>query len=220
MAKAKIKEDPASIITQAYIQYILTHGKQPTSVFSFTQDIKLNEAEFYNHFGSFEGIDKHIFNSFYTNTMEVLTKSKDFQSFDARNKLLSFYYTFFEVLKANRSYAVFALKSYKTVQAITILADLRRNFRTFLEDLNIETIDLKNAQLENIKDKGVRELIWNQLLMTIKFWLEDNSKGFEKTDIFIEKSVNASFDILDTTPLKSVIDFGKFLFKEKVNPNF
>jgi hypothetical protein len=56
--------------------------------------------------------------------------------------------------------------------------------------------------------------------MTIKFWLDDNSKGFEKTDIFIEKSVNASFDILDTTPLKSVIDFGKFLFKEKINPNF
>jgi hypothetical protein len=50
----------------------------------------------------------------------------------------------------------------------------------------------------------------------MKFWLEDTSSSFEKTDIFIEKSVNTSFDLLDIKPLKSIIDFGKFLFKEKV----
>jgi hypothetical protein len=46
--------------------------------------------------------------------------------------------------------------------------------------------------------------------------MEDTSAAFEKTDIFIEKSVNTSFDVLNITPLKSVLDFGKFLFKEKM----
>jgi len=56
-------------------------------------------------------------------------------------------------------------------------------------------------------------------MMTLKFWLDDSSAGFEKKDILIEKSVNTSFDILNIAPLKSVIDFGKFLFKEKMHMN-
>ena len=52
--------------------------------------------------------------------------------------------------------------------------------------------------------------------MTLKFWLEDTSSSFEKTDIFIEKAVNTSFDLISVQPIKSIIDLGKFLFKEKM----
>ena len=48
----------------------------------------------------------------------------------------------------------------------------------------------------------------------LKFWMEDDSAGFEKTYLAIEKSVNTIFDVFDNTPLESIIDFGKFLFKE------
>jgi hypothetical protein len=54
-------------------------------------------------------------------------------------------------------------------------------------------------------------------LITIKFWLDDTSAAFEKTDIFIEKAVNTSFDLVNIKPLESLIDLGKFLFKEKMN---
>jgi len=63
-------------------------------------------------------------------------------------------------------------------------------------------------------------LAWTQFLFTLKFWLEDTSIGFEKTDLFIEKSVNASFDLMNMTPLENIIDFGKFFFKEKIKPQF
>lgn len=33
----------------------------------------------------------------------------------------------------------------------------------------------------------------------------------------IEKSVKAVLDVLDTTPLESVIDLGKFIWKERFN---
>ena len=45
---------------------------------------------------------------------------------------------------------------------------------------------------------------------------DDDSADFEKTDLFIEKSIAASFELAHTKPLKSVVDFGKFLFKEKI----
>jgi hypothetical protein len=52
--------------------------------------------------------------------------------------------------------------------------------------------------------------------LTLKFWLDDDSAAFEKTDIYIEKSVKASFELLNVAPLDSLIDFGKFIFKEKI----
>jgi hypothetical protein len=80
-------------------------------------------------------------------------------------------------------------------------------------------LDINQKQIQQIQQKGLQESAWIQLLLTLKFWMEDQSASFEKTDVFIEKSVNTSFDILQMTPLKSVLDFGKFLFKEKVNMN-
>ena len=45
--------------------------------------------------------------------------------------------------------------------------------------------------------------------------MDDNSAGFEKTDMAIEKSVNTVFDVFDNTPLDSIIDLGKFLWQNK-----
>ena len=50
----------------------------------------------------------------------------------------------------------------------------------------------------------------------MKFWIEDTSEQFEKTDAAIEKSVNTAFDVFDNTPLDTLLDFGKFLWKETV----
>jgi hypothetical protein len=65
----------------------------------------------------------------------------------------------------------------------------------------------------------MQESSWIQFLFTLKFWLDDNSPSFEKTDLFIEKSVKASFDLMQIAPMESLIDFGKFLFKEKMHHN-
>ena len=57
------------------------------------------------------------------------------------------------------------------------------------------------------------------MLLTIKFWLEDSSESFEKTDIFIEKSINTSFELIENKFLKNVFDLGKFVYKEKFQKN-
>ena len=72
------------------------------------------------------------------------------------------------------------------------------------------------VKIERLKNKGIEELYWGHFMATLKFWLEDTSPNFEKTDIFIEKSVDTSFEIFEIKPLKKLIDLGKFLFNEKV----
>lgn len=205
-------------ILDSYMDFVLEHSEQPSSVYAFAKANKMEESQFYQFFGSFEAIEKAIFQAFFDNTLTVLNKSEDFQSFDARNKLLSFYFTFFENLTANRSYVVFALHQHKNkLKQLAVLSDLKHSFTNFIDTLEIETIDLKQEKIQNFQNKTLKESAWFQLLITIKFWLDDTSAAFEKTDIFIEKAVNTSFDLVNIKPLESLIDLGKFLFKEKMN---
>jgi hypothetical protein len=195
----------------------LLHGERPKSIYAFSQDLGIKENEFYDHFASFETIEKQVFKAFFDNTKTLLDNNKEFQSFDAQNKLLSFYYTFFEVLKANRSYVVFALSNEKNkLKVLSTLSELKKSFLEFVDEIGIKTIDFQEEKIENLKRKGLSEWTWGQMLFTVKFWLDDESTGFEKTDVFIEKSVTTSFALLDTSVLNSVFDLGKFIFKEKL----
>jgi hypothetical protein len=217
---AKKKNITSNDIISWYMEYVLENNEQPKSIFSFAKHHNFEEGAFYKYFGSFEAVEKGIFKAFFDNTMLPLSKSGDYDAFDARNKLLSFYYTFFENLTANRSYVVYALEGRKNqLKSLQTLSELKKSFSGYIEGLNIETLDLKEERLEKFQQRTLKESAWFQLLVTMKFWIDDTSASFEKTDIFIEKSVKASFDLIDTTPLKSIIDLGKFLFKEKVHMN-
>lgn len=217
---AKKKSISEKDIMTYYMEYVLEHNEQPKSVYAFSKENNFDESKFYDHFASFEAIQKLIFKAFYDHTIIALNASEDYQSFDSRNKLLSFYFTFFENLTANRSYVVYELDQYKnSIKNLTVLSELKKSFTHYIDDLDIETLDIKQEQIDKIQRRALQESAWLQLVLTIKFWLEDSSASFEKTDIFIEKSVNTSFDVLNIAPLKSVIDFGKFLFKEKMHMN-
>lgn len=219
MAKKQVKESVKDKIIKAYMDHVLNYGEAPVNVYVFCKELKLKEDQFYAEFGSFEAIEADIFNSFFDNTIAVLDKSAEYKEFDGQNKLLSFYYTFFEVLKANRSYVTSVLESQKDVlKSISILASLRHKFKDYLGDLELGTASIKIEKLEEMQAKGTSEFFWTQLLLILKFWLNDGSANFEKTDVFIEKSINTSFELMNTAPLNSVIDLAKFIFKEKISP--
>jgi len=75
-------------------------------------------------------------------------------------------------------------------------------------------INTEIPSFEKIKAKTYEEGAWAQLLFILNFWIRDKSADFYKTDILIEKSLKATFDIVDITALNSMLDLGKFLFKE------
>ncbi|PHR86649.1 MAG: heat-shock protein [Leeuwenhoekiella sp.] len=213
--KSNKKELNAEAVMTMYMEYVLEHGKRPASVFKFCKDHNIQEGEFYNFFGSFQGIRESIWIAFYENTIGVLHKNPDYKSYPNREKMLSFFYTFFEVLTANRSYVLFALEEEKNhLKSLAQLRDLRIKVREFAGDLIEQANDEKSSRLSKNPVSIFSEGAWLQTLFLLKYWMEDNSARFEKTDVAIEKSVNAIFDVFNTTPLESVLDFGKFLFKE------
>ena len=88
--------------------------------------------------------------------------------------------------------------------------------KKFTTNLIEEGNALKKSNFTKHPSKIFSEGAWIQLLFLMRFWIEDRSPGFEKTDIAIEKSVRSVFDLFDNTPLDSIVDFGKFLWEEKI----
>ncbi|MGB2129501.1 MAG: TetR family transcriptional regulator C-terminal domain-containing protein [Flavicella sp.] len=211
-----LKIDENTFISK-YMDDVLMTGEKPVSVYRFTKELETDEAEFHKYFGSFAHLEKRIFVLFFENSLEMLQKNEEYENYDTKNKLLSLYYTMFEMMTANRSYVIQALDLRKNnLKSIAVLKDLKTAFSKYIETLDIEKINIKSDALNDLQDRGQVEIFWIQFLMILKFWMDDTSKSFEKSDIFIEKSINAGFDLIDTKPLKSIFDLGKFLFKEKI----
>src|SRR3989337_3597658 len=94
-------------VKSMYMESVLTQGSRPVSVIKFCLDLGIKEEEFYNLFGSFEGLENHIWKGFIQKTISRLKADKDFHSFIGREKILAFYFTLLEELKSHRSYVLF-----------------------------------------------------------------------------------------------------------------
>lgn len=217
---AKKKKVTQQDILGFYMDYVLNHNERPKSVYALAKAYNFEESIFYNYFGKIDGLDQQIFIEFFNSTMKALKNSDDYESYEPRHKLLSFYFTFFENLTANRSFVMLVLnESANNLKNLKSLVGLRREFLDYVKQLDIKVIQMNQKQINNIQSKGISESAWIQLLLTMRFWMNDQSANFEKTDIFLEKSVNTTFDLIDVSAFNSLIDLGKFMIKEKAFMN-
>jgi hypothetical protein len=210
-------QNTAQDIISSYMDYVLDHEHEPKSVYKFCKHQNIEEAQFYAQFGSFDTLKQHIWQHFFTHTMSLLEKSKDFEGSSSKEKMLSFYFTFFELLTANRSYVLFTLEDKKNImKSLKELKGLRTLVKDFAKEIIESNNDQKTLKITKHPVSVFSEGAWVQTLFILKYWMDDSSPDFEKTDVVIEKSVRVVFDVFDTTPLESLIDFGKFLWKEKM----
>jgi hypothetical protein len=146
-----------------------------------------------------------------------MNDNEEYASFSNKDKMLTFFFSMFELLTMNRSYVLFALGDHKNMLKNSgQLKGLRHNIKDFATVLINEANQAKNYKLTKRNPTIFSEGAWIQFLFLLKFWMEDASAGFEKTDVVIEKSVTTIFDVFENTPLDSLLDFGKFLYKEKM----
>ena len=215
--KSTVKASQDKIVT-AYINHLLLEGKQPATVYKFCIDLGIGETDFYRHFGSFDGLEQHVWQRFMDRTIFRLKTDPSFAGFSTREKILAFYYTLLEELKTNRSFILLQLGQVKGLESFSpsFLKGFRSAFESFLEDLLNDGKGKGEVASRPYLDKGYPKLFWLHLGFILLFWKDDNSAGFENTDAAIEKSVNLAFDLIGKGAVDSAIDFGKFLYQNKV----
>jgi len=199
-----------------YIEYVSEKGKKPVSAAHFAKQFNFDETIFHKHYDSFKELEQVIFRTLFETSVETVVTSDEYAIFNKKDKLLSIYYTFFENLSLNRDYVAFILKDYgASLRAISVLSQLKESYTQYVDELDLQELGLNIDLIEPIQKVSIKESSWVQLLFTLKFWMDDTSADFEKTDVFIEKSINTSIDLIDTKTLNNIIDLGKFLYKEK-----
>lgn len=203
-------------LIQAYMESVLETEKYPVSVFKFCKDQKINEATFYALFGSFKSLQRQVWVEFFDQTVNLIEKSPEYASMAPREKLLTLYYTLFELLAANRSYVLFTLDAQRGIfDVLGDLISLAPRFKEYVLRQN-SLVEDESIHVRHISSNAVEELAWAQFLVILKFWINDDSPGFEKTDIMIEKTVNTSYDLVDTRPVRNLVDLAKFIIIEGI----
>jgi hypothetical protein len=207
----------AEIISKAYRRAYLLEGKPPVSVFAFCDQNAWTEAEFYSFYTDFKQLDSAYWTENFDAAVNRLKASEEWGQYGAREKWLAFYFTWFEMLLEERSFAIATAPSgpTSTMQG-SRYSDWKERFVKFARELIAE--GEANGEIERRSFIGERypEALWMQNLFLLGFWISDRSKGFEDTDAAIEKSVNLAFELFRKGVLESAID--AFRFFSRKNP--
>jgi len=199
-------------IQNAYIDYVLTKGMKPASVYVFAKENNISEEDFYNLYSSFEGIEDSVWTELCKRAMTEVQNQEIWEQYSSREKTLAFFYALIELLKSKRSFVLYSLKqSGQTIGTPSILKGVKTLFEGFASGLieqGIESGELANRRFLTSKYK---DALWIQFGVILNFWVKDNSPGFEKTDEAIEKGINVTFDLFGKSPLDSLFDYGKFM---------
>lgn len=217
--KSGIKSGPE--IISLYMKYCSEEGHKPDSLSDFCEAYHISEAEFKTHFSTMPDLEMEIWNMLMNRTLDAIKNDGLFDSFNRKEKMLSFYYTFFENLAINKDYIYVDLPS----RSIPIIPkgqfkQMKISYSNFIDETfrgsDMLSVLNKFGKIGDIRKRGLREGFWQQLIFLISFWRQDDSEKFEKTDIAIEKSVTVALDLIDTSRIENFLDFGKFIWNEQI----
>ncbi|QCK16279.1 TetR family transcriptional regulator C-terminal domain-containing protein [Mangrovivirga cuniculi] len=197
-----------------YINHLLVDPEPLRSVLAFCKKLKIKEEEFYSHYSSFESLEADIWQGFFDDTIKSLGKEEEYEMYPVREKMLFFYYTFFEILKNNRSYVLYRQDAFSKAQKTPgYLKPFYKSFKNYVNELVDEGVEGGEIIKLPIQSQ-LKNPFLAQLVFLMNFWCNDTSKNFEKTDEAIEKSVRLGFELISGGVFDAAVDFGKFMFRQ------
>ena len=209
----RTETDMKSKIKSGYMDFVLTEGKNPASVYHFCKVADISEAEFYKYFTSFEGIETSVWLDSLGEVIQKLESTDEYQGFGVREKILSFFYAMVEELRSNRSFFAKSSKNWFVPgKAMPAKKAVEKQLKPYFEKLISEGFQTGElAERPKISDYYPNALMV-QFWFVLGFWMKDESPGFEDTDAAIEKGVNLGFDMLKENTLDKALDLAKFLW--------
>src|SRR5690606_32625326 len=166
------------------------------SIYQFAKENKFEEQKFYDFFTSFDQLEKRILVKLFSKSLELVNEVNNADGMTSKEKLLNVYYIFFENLTMNRSLVMMILGNHKLPLSKNLLS-LKKIHQEYIKTLDFSSWEILENAKENIKNthEQIREnVLWLHLVSAIEFWKNDSSPAFEKTDIFIEKTIDTGFE--------------------------
>ncbi len=212
-SKKKSKQELLDI----YMDYVASHGVD-ISIEDFCTDTQIDKYNFYDFFDSAQHIESCVWEEIMIASINTVNSDPLYDNLTNRDQLLSLYYTFFENCELNREYLNLSIEEHSRLELLKVLAKMKSVYTAYINQLDIVGgfgIGKWEEHIGKVSDKVSAEGFYAQLLFLLDFWYRDESIEKEKTDVAIEKAVKATMDMLDISPIRSVFDFGKFIWQER-----
>ena len=198
-------------ILEAFCETLREHGGPPETVFGFCKKLDIPERDFFREFSSLEALERAYWEQIIDSVIVAVESGDEWSGFDARQKLLSFLYAFCEESLNHRSIMLSRLLKLGALARPVYLKDFESRFKRFAK-----TILDEGLAAGDIANRGPFTALYPDALYThfrsvIDFHLKDESRGYERTDAFIEKSAAVAFDLVRTQILDSALDLARFL---------
>jgi len=201
---AKTKETSLETrIIELYKQLTVEGKIKNTSVYAFCKQLGISEADFYQHFASLDAVGRKIWGTYAEEVINALKSSESFSQYSAREKILAYFYTFFENAVKDRSFIE------KTYTSFSILRTYQRRFRAYMMEVIQEGViaeEIKSRHLEGL----YLDVLWGVHWGLIRFWLSDDSEGFEETTKAIETYLRVPLELMGQNVLDSAFEAIKF----------
>ena len=211
-SSSKTETDLRLKIKEAYLDYVLTEGKNPTSVYHFAKNAGFQESEFYQWFNTFDAVAQAIWETTIRQVLDSLNASEEYSQFSVRERILSFFFTLVQELKKNRSYVSYsAAKWVIPGRKQTVRSAVEKLVQDYFEKQVQDGFDsgelLNRSKVGDYYSKAMVIQFW----LVLDFWIKDSSRDFEDTDAFIEKTVHLGFGMMQESTLDKAIDLVRFL---------
>lgn len=205
-------EEKAKIL-QAYKDLSVEEHRFPVSINVVCERAGVERPLYHKHFGGLAELQEAIWQGYFMTTINTIEGSDVYAEYMVREKLLAFYFTFFEVLGDDRDF----VKLFSDQMGVwnynpRCLSSMKPLFLAFLTELVEEGKEVEEVAERYVMGGDYPGWHWPQLLYLVNFWLRDRSEGYSRTDQAIEKSVNFGFDVMGRNVLDSAFDLARFVF--------
>lgn len=201
-------------ILDAFAEHLRENGQPPVSIYRFTKDLGLSEKDFFQEFPSLESVESVWWSALIDRVVQAVESGAEWGSFTARQRLLTFFFAWFEEALSVRSLIIQRFKPLGILKNDHALKGFNHSFRDFAR----KVID-QGVTSGEIASRGKLINLYPDALFTafrslIDFNLKDESPRFERTDAYIEKSVHLAFELIRTQAIDSAVDLVRFLIPE------
>lgn len=198
-------------IYSSYIDYLLENGHAPATVYKFCKELGCGEKEFFEHFASFEALESDFWESEVREVVSAIEQGGEWQEFDVRQRMLTFLYALIGRATERRSLVILRFTGLSPIARPVWL----RGWWCVVKEFAKSLVDT-GVTAGSIADRGRMLSAYPEMLTMLtrsvmEFFARDTSKGFEKTDAYIEKGCNLAFDLMQSQALDSAFDLAKFL---------
>ena len=183
---------------------MLISGEEEINPYTLSRKAEISEKEFFDHFSSPDEVGRKIWTNLGDSVIETLNGSELYNSYPPRQKILSYYFTFFEVALNERTFIERTYNNSKLTRAY------KDKFKLFIGDIVQEGIANEDIKERLSLSNYYPEVLWDLHIKLIRFWLNDTSEKFVETEKAVEMYSRIPLELMGPNLLDSMFETVKF----------